>query len=160
GTGDLVKQPDEDNAEFLIPAGASGHIEENTWTWKLPNGDISIYGMGTHMHLSGRDERVTVDHTAPTAEEGDSECLIETPHWDFNWQRGYGYNAPLDQLSTFHDGDTLHIRCVYDNTLDNPAIAQALGARDLDQPIDIRLGEDTLDEMCLTAVGIEYPNVQ
>jgi hypothetical protein len=161
GVGDIVKQPDEDVAAFTIPANAKDHVEEVTWQWKLPAGnELQVYTMGTHMHFVGRDMRITLDHAAPKDGEPDSECLIETPAWDFNWQRGYAYDAPRESLPTFRDGDLLHMRCVYDNTLGNQFVAQALTARGLDAPIDVNLGEDTLDEMCLGALGIMYPNAQ
>lgn len=57
-------------------------------------------------------------------------------------------------------GDVLRRRCVYDNSLNNPALAAALAERGLSVPVDVALGEDTLDEMCLAAIGIIYPNPQ
>ena len=74
---------------------------------------------------------------------------MQTPHWDFNWQRGYSYDAPLDEVPVLRGGDTLHLRCTYDNTLDNPGVRQALADAGLDAPQDVYLGETTLDEMCL-----------
>ena len=161
GTADIVQQPDEAEPEFLIPAGESRHIEEGTWTWKLaPSLSLMVYGAGTHMHYVGRDMRVTLEHPARDGAEASDECLIETPRWDFNWQRGYMYAADSrDELPTFRDGDVLRLHCEFDNTLDNPNVAQALAARGLDEPVDVKLGEDTLDEMCLVGVGIMYPNM-
>ncbi|MEQ1505482.1 MAG: hypothetical protein ABMB14_24835 [Myxococcota bacterium] len=159
GVGDLVQQPDEAAPAFAIPAGAASHVEEMTWTWTLPPGfDLSVYGVGTHMHLVGRDMRVSLEHPAPVGDEPADTCLIHTPSWNFNWQRGYGYDGPFEALPKMRNGDVLRMRCVYDNTAANPFLEDALVAQGLDAPVDVKLGEDTLDEMCLAAVAIVYPN--
>jgi hypothetical protein len=48
----------------------------------------------------------------------------------------------------------VHVRCAYDNTLNNPGVIRALAEVGLDQPVDVSQGEGTLNEMCLTAVGV------
>ncbi|MFT3924826.1 MAG: hypothetical protein QM778_19990 [Myxococcales bacterium] len=155
GDGMLIKQPDETEAKFLIPANAKDHVEEMTWTWKALSSDgLRVMGMGTHMHYVGRGMRITLERA-----NGDSECLIETPRYDFNWQRGYGYDAAFEQLPMMGVGDTLRMRCIYDNSMDNNFVRQALDDQGLDAPVDVPLGEDTLNEMCLGAVGIIYPNL-
>ena len=153
--GTLVQQPGETRPEFLIPPGASEHLEEMTFTFKTPNeAGIRIYGAGTHMHYVGRGMRVTLTHAATN----ETECLIETPSWDFNWQRGYAYDASaLTDLPPIEYGDVLHLRCQYDNTMRNRFVAAALREQGLDAPVPVRLGEDTLDEMCLAGIGIIYP---
>ena len=159
GVADLIKQPDEAEAAFLIPANAKGHIEEMTWKWKLPTVPLKVYAMATHMHYVGRGMRIWVEHAAAPAGTPATQCLIETPAWDFNWQRGYGYKTPsYDALPTLMDGDTMHFRCDYDNTLGNPYVAKALNDQGKTVPQDVPLGEDTLDEMCLGGIGIMYPN--
>lgn len=158
GTADLLEQPNESEPAFVIPPDEAAHVEEMTWVWKLPPVDVRLYATGTHMHYVGRDMRITVERPDP-GDQPDHECFIETPNWDFNWQRAYQYDADREQLPKLQTGDVLHLRCQYDNTLDNPALARALGARELDAPIEVKLGEDTLDEMCIGMVGLEYPNL-
>jgi hypothetical protein len=160
GIGELVQQPGETSAEFKIPAGAKNHVEEMTWTWLLPNAPAGIraYYAGTHMHYVGRDMMVELVNTTPAPGESPRECLVQTPRWDFNWQSGYGWQASYEQLPLMNPGDVLRMRCVYDNTLDNPFLARALEQQGLSAPVDVELGEDTLDEMCLGAIGIIYPN--
>jgi hypothetical protein len=159
GVGELLRQPDEDQAEFLIPAGAADHVEEMTWQWKFPAGaDMRMYATGTHMHYVGRDMRISVERAEPTDDDPSDECFIETPDWNFNWQRAYNYDAEREQLPRLQTGDTMHLRCSYDNTLDNAFLATALGARGLDAPMPVELGESTLDEMCIGMVGLEYQN--
>jgi hypothetical protein len=154
GTAELVQQPGESTASFLVPAGEPAHVEEMTWQWILPGFELSIYGMGTHMHYVGRDMVITLERP------GEKECLIQTPAWDFNWQRGYLYDAEIGDLPVMGHGDTLRMRCTYDNTLNNPFLQKALSEQGLDAPVDVTLGEDTLDEMCLGAFSIVYPNFE
>ncbi len=157
GVGELLEQPGEQTAEFVIPAGSDKHVEAMTWTWTgLPEGvALRVYGAGTHMHYAGRDMRVSLSHPASAALEG--ECLIQTPNWNFDWQRVYSYAGTYDQLPTMTNGDVLDLRCTYDNSLANPRVFHALQDRGEFFPGDVRLGENTLDEMCLAAVGIMYP---
>ncbi len=85
-----------------------------------------------------------------------TECFVQTPAWDFNWQRIYNYDAPLEQLPILRAGDALNMRCTYNNTLDNPFVKIALGLKGLTDPVAVKLGETTLDEMCLAIVQIVY----
>jgi hypothetical protein len=151
-SGVLLQQPGEAIAEFLIPAGASDHVEEMLLTFDFPAsaGEVRISGAGTHMHYVGRNMRVSLNHV----DTNETECLIETPNWNFNWQRGYAYEADsLEDLPVVRSGDQLKLRCQYDNTTANPHVAAALREQGLTEPVPVRLGEDTLDEMCLVGIG-------
>lgn len=147
---------DEDRPQFVIPPGVTGHTE--TIEYEIPEGDgpYTIYAAGTHMHYIGTDMLIEIDHAAPVGDEPDTECLVQTPTWDFNWQRAYSYDAPIDEVPQLRGGDTLRLRCTYDNTLDNPGVLAALSDAGLDEPIEVKLGEETLDEMCLGVFGILY----
>jgi len=159
GSSALLVQPGEDNAEFKIPAGAKDHVEEWTFTWKLPQSPLKVYFAASHMHYAGRDLKVTIEHKTPVGDEGAVECLEQTPAWDFNWQLGYSWDTSYADLPTLRDGDTVHVRCTYDNVMQNRAIAAALSVQGKTEPVDILVGEDTLDEMCLSLMGISYPNI-
>lgn len=80
------------------------------------------------------------------------ECLLETPDWNFEWQRIYEYDAPLENLPFVAAGDKITMECTYNNTLSNPWVQEALDARGLSEPHDVVLGDETLDEMCLWVV--------
>lgn len=147
----------ETGPEFLVPAGAVGHVETMRFTVPpigVPEG--IIWGVGTHMHYVGTDMLLTIQRGG-TSDQPAEECLLQTPHWDFNWQRGYLYDAPLSELPTAGPGDVLGFRCTYDNSLDNPFVRQALVERGLAEPQDVRLGEESLDEMCLGVFAVAYP---
>lgn len=147
---------DEERARFFIPAGVADHTEAMHFDVPEGDGPYTVYSVGTHMHYIGTDMVIRVQHAAPEGDEPSDECLIQTPTWDFNWQRGYAYDAPLDQVPQIRGGDTIWMQCTYNNTLDNPGVQQALADAGLDAPVDVELGEETLDEMCLGVFGIVY----
>ncbi len=153
----LLPGPDDPAAgpAFVIPPGVSGHTETMQFTvpstvkkQALP-ASLPIFAIGGHEHYVGSAVQVTVHHANPPAGTAADQCLVSIPHWDFDWQRLYRYDAPIGQLPAVAPGDVMTIRCTYDNTLDNPKLAASLAEQGLSQPQTVRLGETTLDEMCL-----------
>jgi len=146
--------------EFMIPAGVKDHTESQRF--QLPGGAQAaalgakyyLFGVGSHMHYVGRDMKIDVHRASPNATQPADECLLQTPSWDFNWQGAYFYDAPLLSLPTLSPGDVLGLRCTYDNTLSNPFLSAALDSQGLTAPREVRLGETTLDEMCLGIFGV------
>ncbi len=135
---------------FMIPAGATGH--EETIEYTVPNiglADVRVFSVLNHMHKVGVDMKTSVVRAS-----GQEECLVQTPAYDYNWQRLYEYDVPIDQAFRVQSGDTVRVRCTYDNTLDNPSVVEALAELGLDQPQDVFLGEGTVDEMGLAGVGV------
>ena len=147
------------NPPFEIPAGESNHIEEQMvglgWVFNFlgTQDPIKIWAVGTHMHYVGT--QMLMGRYNPST--GESECLIHTPKWDFNWQRGYNYAASWDEYPEITPEDRLYMRCHYDNSMGNPYVVEALAEQGLDAPVDVHLGEDTLDEMCLGIFGVAMP---
>lgn len=141
--------------DFMIPAGATDHVEINRFKvppFGAPIG-LPLWVVGTHMHYVGTDMLITLERG------GTSSCLVQTPEWDFNWQRGYFFDGPIGGFPKIYEDDELTMRCTYDNSLDNPHVRDALASQDLDAPVDVLLGEETLDEMCLGIFGILIPNL-
>ena len=150
GPGDPASGP-----AFMIPANVSGHTETMQWTFRSVKAGASaprLYGIGGHMHYVGVDEKVTL-----TRADGSSSCLMQIPHWDFDWQRRYDYDAPIEQLPQLNPGDKLGIRCTYDNTMANDKVAESLIEQGIAAPREVDLGETTLDEMCLANLTALYP---
>lgn len=147
----LVAGPDdpETGPEFVIPPNAKAHTE--TLRLRIPDGSPTyrLWAAGTHMHYVGRDMKIDILRPG-----GLDECLVQTPAWDFNWQRLYYYDTPIDRTPTAQAGDVISMRCTYDNSMDNVFVRQALAARGETSPVEVRLGEETLDEMCLGVFGI------
>ncbi len=149
GPGDRTGTP-----EFRIPAGATNHVESMRFPLSgLPAGKFRLFAAYPHMHYIGVELSVQVEH--PLNGGGvDRECLVNVPRWNFDWQRTYQYDAPIAALPAISNGDTLIVRCSYDNSLANPFVRRALEEAGLVEPIDVRLGEESLDEMCLGIFGI------
>lgn len=143
GEGTLVDPP------FFIPAGATGHVE--TIDYVVPDFgpvDLRVWSVLNHMHKVGVDMKVSV------LRDGQEQCLIQTPRYDYNWQRIYEYAVGIDEAYAMQAGDVVRVRCTYDNTLDNPSVVEALDEVGLSEPQDVLLGEGTLDEMCLVGMGV------
>ena len=158
----LQPGPDDENGvEFRIPANSPAHTETQLFTLPdkisgQPMPELFVYGAGTHMHYVGRDMIVELEHKSPKSNETGTECLVQTPDWNFAWQRSYTYDAKIADLPRFLPGDRLKMRCTYDNTTNNPYVKRALMDQNLPSPIDVTLGESTLDEMCLGVLPLLY----
>ena len=154
GTGLQLGDNDRDGVpEFRIPAGAVDHVENLVYRQDIPFG-VPIFGVGAHMHYVGTDMKIDL---ARAEGNGSDACLLHTPRWDFDWQRSYNYDAAIEDLPVMLPGDELHIRCTYNNSMNNPAVAAAVSEQGLSQPVDVFLGEETLDEMCLGVFGALVP---
>lgn len=156
----LMPGPNDEGApEFRIPANVKGHVEEMQLPLlasEVPT-SVPILLVANHMHYAGVGMRFWIERATPDGTEPARECFLETPAWDFNWQRGYLYDTPISELPYAGPGDTLHLRCEYDNTMENPFVREALEQLGKSAPEDVFLGETTLDEMCLSAVGFLIP---
>ncbi len=139
-------------AEFRVPANAPDHVESMDIDLPTVKRRYDVWSVEAHMHMVGVDMLATVEHTDP--EVGiDEECLLHEPAWDFDWQRLYSYDG---KGVTIGEGDIIHLRCEYDNTLANPGVVRALDDAGLDEPTDVFLGESSYDEMCVLIFGITY----
>jgi hypothetical protein len=116
--------------------------------------ELRIFAASSHMHYVGTDMVVGVQHHTSTTGVPDAECLVQTPRWDFQWQRLYSYDTDLESVPRLHPGDEIYLRCTYNNSMSNPFLARALAEQGLSEPKDVQLGEATLDEMCLGVFGV------
>ncbi len=144
---------DEDGVEFFIPAGATGHTE--TMLYEVPgSGEYYVWMLANHMHYIGVDAQITVRRKDPAPGEDAEGCLLQTPWWDFDWQQFYFYDAAAGDAPIIRGGDELVITCTYDNSLGNPGVQRALSEYGLTDPVDVGLGEGSLDEMCISLVAV------
>ena len=246
GLGLVSPEDDDGPAEFLIPAGATEHMEINRWTFtgNLPGSgaggrenvpEVKLLGLTPHMHYAGVKQSVRIHRAEPgeTAcepnmliglagcsqaagctsaddllactyeacqtewaavdlpcwgcfhkaitsvqdqsgligalskcendvvevaefEQINEECLINSPQYSFEWQRLYEYDTPYESLPTFTPGTVLSIECTYNNSMENPLIRKALGRLGEAETAAVQLGDETLDEMCLTALVFAF----
>jgi len=103
-----------------------------------------------HMHFVGVGLSAWVHRANPRAGEPTDECLINVNQWNFDWQRQYSVDAPIEELPEIRGGDRIELRCKYNNTVQNPFVLRALADQNLDAPVTVHLGESTTDEMCLS----------
>lgn len=150
-----------DGPEFIVPAGVSDHTETLRIPLSIPGGsDVRIWSLLPHQHVAGSEIRIRIEREGQDVATP-SECLVGVPDWDFNWQRSYAYDAAFEQLPPVSDGDTLVIECVYDNSESNSRLMrvlmneQGVGPGEV-QFVDMPLGDNTLDEMCVAVVGVVF----
>jgi hypothetical protein len=153
---ELLPDPDDRaGPEFRIPANDATHGEHMRFTVNAGSlGSAPLFAAYPHMHYIGVGLKVQIERANPEPGEAANECLVNVPRWNFDWQRSYQYNSSLADLPVVRTGDIIDVQCTYDNTLDNPFVVRALDDAGLSEPIDVRLGEETLDEMCLGIFGI------
>jgi hypothetical protein len=139
--------------EFRIPAGASGHVEEMVFEVPDDIPYVRVWSVAAHMHYVGRSMALRFEY-----ENGNEECMLNAPNYSFEWQRLYSYDGALDEMPLIGAGDKVRVHCLYDNSMNNPYVVDALAEQGLDAPVDVYLGEETLDEMCLGVFGTAIPS--
>lgn len=154
--GAPVLQPgpgDRTGPEFRIPANSAEHIERMRAT--VPAiGDVRIFSVNPHMHLVGTHISASLERPTARGADPQKECLANGG-WNFDWQRTYTYDAALDNLPSLAAGDVIEVTCRWNNTLANPFVQRMLKDANLPmQAIDVNLGEQTVDEMCLEIFGL------
>ena len=123
------------NREFRIPAGAERHVVRASFVLP-PTWHLHAIGVSPHMHLLGREMRVTA-----TYPDGRTRSLIYIDDWDFHWQGSYTFREPVP----LPGGTRLDVEAVYDNSRGNrrnPTVP----------PRDVGWGDATDDEMCIAFI--------
>lgn len=100
--------------------------------------DTEVYGIFPHMHLIGKEIRVTA-----TLPDGKKQPLLYIDAWDFKWQNYYQYAAPVK----LPKGTQLLMECVHDNSAENPSNPNT-------PPKRVTWGEQTADEMAAAMLQI------
>jgi peroxiredoxin len=119
---------------FMIPAGAARHrIQGSMWVEQ----DCVIHSVMPHMHLLGKEIRVTM-----TPPGGATETLVHIADWNYNWQETYWFKQPI----AVKDGTRFDIEAYYDNSDANPNNPSH-------PPRLVTFGEQTTNEMCFGFIG-------
>jgi hypothetical protein len=157
-TGLLPGPGDTAGPEFVVPKNVAAHTEHMRFTVPDLGGltDVRLFSANPHMHLIGTHISSTIERPSARLDDPQTECLANGG-WNFDWQRTYQYDAPLDKLPTVQPGDVIDVKCSWDNTIENPFVQRMLADSGLSQPIDVRLGEQTTNEMCLEIFGLAIP---
>ena len=101
---------------------------------------FDVHSSLLHLHKLGVRGELDVTHA-----DGSLSPILTVDPWDFDWQRVYRLAEPIH----FRDGDSLRLKCTFDNSADNP---QTGGA-----PVDTNWGEGSEDEMCVGNLFITVP---
>jgi len=90
---------------------------------------MNIVGIAAHMHKLGVSERIE----RTKADGSATECVLDVPRWDFNWQYAYFLEKPM----RLEPDDLLRMSCTYDTSSTSTPTYW---------------GEGTDEEMCLALV--------
>lgn len=99
-----------------------------------------ITSVTPHMHLLGTSIVTSLD----------SQPLVDIPRWDFHWQQAYMLETPV----VARGNQLLMLTCQYDNSYANQPVVG--GQKQM--PREVTWGEGTLDEMCLSFLGLRIPS--
>ncbi len=123
------------NNKIDIPAGQKDYRLKAS---KTLSADAEVYGIFPHMHLIGKEVRVTA-----TLPNGKKQSLLRIDEWDFNWQGYYEYAKPV----LLPKGTEVLMECVHDNSASNPANPNR-------PPQRVTYGEQTTNEMAIVLMHI------
>lgn len=112
---------------FKIPPHAREYAQSAVK--KIPI-DITLYSMNPHMHFRGKRMRFTLKKP-----DNSTQVLLSVPNYNFNWQRSYYLEKPLEIAS----GSQLIIDNAWDNSSLNPF--------NPDPKKTVGWGSQTFDEM-------------
>ena len=124
------------NYHFQIPPGKDHH--EVTACYKFKE-DAHIFGLMPHMHLRGKDMKMTAFYP-----DGRSEVLINVPKYSFNWQTNYYLKTP----KAMPKGTRIEVVAHFDNSTKNKY--------NPDPTKPVRFGDPTYDEMMIGFVDYTY----
>ena len=105
---------------------------------KLPGlTEVTITSAFLHMHVLGKTITTSLN----------SQTLLDIANWQFGWQQTYFLSQPVLAKAT----DLLTLTCQWDNS---PANQPVIDGKQ-QPPKDVRFGEGTGDEMCVTLLGVQ-----
>ena len=123
------------NNKIDIPAGKKDYRIEAR---KTLSSAVEVYGIFPHMHLIGKEVRVTA-----LLPGGAKKSLLWIDRWDFNWQGYYEYATPV----ALPKGTQLLMECRHDNSASNPSNPNQ-------PPKRVTYGEQTTDEMAIVLLHV------
>ena len=115
------------NHKFTIPAGDPNYELKTEIVIAQP---VQITWIQPHMHMRGKSFQVRAIY--PT---GESEMLLNVPHFEYNWQVGYEFAKPI----LLPKGTRLESIAHFDNSVNNPS--------NPDPTRNVPYGAQTWDEM-------------
>ncbi len=124
------------NTNLRIPAGEAEHTEQAYYEFRR---DAVIYSLFPHAHYRGRASSFSLRYP-----DGNEELVLSVPNYDFNWQRYFQFQAPIEVPA----GTRIVHRTSYDNSPHNES--------NPDPEREVRFGEQTWQEMLYGGVSFRY----
>jgi hypothetical protein len=97
------------NPMLSIAPNAASHEESSYMAFDKP---AIVYSLFPHAHYRGASSKFEIQYP-----DGRNELLLSVPRYDFNWQRDYVFEKPLQVPA----GSKIIHTTVYDNSAQNPA---------------------------------------
>lgn len=138
----FAKKPVKERLTPVVVPGMFLRIPANDPSFRINaavqlNQDVTLYQITPHMHLLGRQIKLTM-----ISPDGTRRELIGIKDWDYNWQETYYFKEPIKAAS----GTKFEVEATYDNSSSNPLNPNS-------PPKPVRFGEQTTDEMCFVFLG-------
>lgn len=124
------------DASITIPAGEARHKE--TAYMEFPY-DAVLLSAFPHAHYRGYASDLRIRYP-----DGREEMLLSLPRYDFNWQRNYEFETPVDVPA----GSKLIADYIYDNSAENVA--------NPDPSLEITWGDQSFEEMLYTSLSFRW----
>ena len=122
------------DATFAIPPGDPNYEGHAAMTFDQP---VTVIYLQPHMHMRGKDMEMRFEY--PT---GESETMLNVPHYSYLWQTIYYEKEPL----SVPKGTTVKVTAHWDNSANNPL--------NPDPTATVRWGDQSWDEMLVPFVGV------
>ncbi len=117
------------NSRFRIPPGDANHKVEADYRFEEESLMLALF---PHMHLRGKSFLYTAHYP-----DGNTETLLDVPHYDFSWQNSYVFTEPKKMPA----GTRIHCVAHFDNSKENWA--------NPDPTATVRWGDQTWEEMMI-----------
>ncbi len=124
------------NPLLSIEPNAAAHEESAYIPFDKP---AIIYGLFPHAHYRGASSKFEIQYP-----DGRVELLLSVPRYDFNWQRDYIFDKPLEVPA----GSKIIHTTVYDNSRQNPG--------NPDPARRVPFGEQSWDEMLYGGIRFRW----
>ena len=126
-----------------IAAGDANSLHAKVFTnnGKSPWQIVAAAG---HMHQLGK--RISLQVQPQKGSTAPERCLLDIPHWDFDWQQAYRLVTP----EIVQPGEQIVMTCSYDNSAGNQMSVNGVKQA----PKTVNWGEGTADEMCLAYISL------
>ncbi len=124
------------DASIEIPAGAARHKE--TAYVEFPY-DAELLAAFPHAHYRGHASNLRIRYP-----DGTEEMLLSLPRYDFNWQRTYAFETPIEVPA----GSRLIADYIYDNSTANVS--------NPDADAKVTWGEQSHEEMLFTSLSYRW----